>query len=376
MFLGDHFGYPSGVAHGVTVYLLNVLPSLKSSGIAVNACFMREPHPAAEELERADIKPIFLSASPLDPFVVYKVVDVVRRAGCRILHATGLKGTLVARIVGRILGIHVIVHVHDLIYPGRFLNGLQTLCSRPADIGIAVSHAVKEVLVDGYHVRPDRVRVIHNGLPLGRIRNVSPGTYGRVRKSLGISGNRSVVTMIGRMYPIKGHVAMIRMMARIVQSRPESMLLLAGDGPERVACEALSAELGLGDHIRFLGHRGDVPDLLAASELVVMPSQSEGFGLAAIEAMALGKPVVAFDCGGLRDVISDGSDGRLVAPDDEDGFVSAVVELIQNPVLREVYGQEAVIASEQFSLELHIEALLRCYAEINDGSVPELLSGA
>ncbi len=97
---------------------------------------------------------------------------------------------------------------------------------------------------------------------------------------------------------------MLRIMARVVARRPDAVLVMAGDGPEREACEALAAELGLQDNVRFLGSRDDVPQILAACDLVVVPSKSEGLSLAAIEACA-GKAVVGFDAGGLSDVITD-----------------------------------------------------------------------
>jgi glycosyltransferase involved in cell wall biosynthesis len=370
MFLGDHFGYPSGVVHGVTTYFLNVLPALQEAGVSLAACFLRDPHPAAVGLIQAGVTPIFLSAHPLDPFVVFRVASIVRKSGCRILHAGGIKATLVARLVGRMVGIPVIVHAHDLTYPHRLMSGLHWVASRPEDVGIAVSRAAQEVMTDGYHVSSGNVRVIHNGLPLDRIRNIAPGTRERVRDTLNIPPAGSVITMVGRMYPVKGHRIMMRTMAIIARTCPGATLLLAGDGPERGACEALADELGIRHQVRFLGNRNDVPELLAASDLLVMPSQPEGLGLAAIEAMALGKPVVAFNWGGLRDVVTDGVDGRLVQPDDQEAFADAVVGLLADNRLLAACGERAAIASERFSLERHVEALVKCYREIAADGLP------
>jgi glycosyltransferase involved in cell wall biosynthesis len=185
-----------------------------------------------------------------------------------------------------------------------------------------------------------------------------------LRRQLQIGEAASVIAMIGRMHPVKGHRGMVEMLPSIVRSCPSAVLLLVGDGPERAACEALVAQLGMNGHVRFLGQRSDIPELLAATDLVVMPSQSEGLGLAAIEALAAGKPVVAYAVSGLREVVSDNRDGTLVPAGDQAAFAQAVVTLLQDRRLLESYGQYATGAAERFSVERHIDALLTCYKGI------------
>jgi glycosyltransferase involved in cell wall biosynthesis len=332
-------------------------------GVKVTACFLREPHPAAEPLSKRGISPIFLSANRWSAHVVFEVARIARANGCRIIHAAGIKATLVARIVARLTHSDAIVHVHDMHYPGMLVGAMHRLFARHSDLGLCVSRAVQEVVVDGYHVAPDRARVIHNGIPLDPIRNVAPDTSARIRQALNISAATPVITMVARMHPVKGHRSMIHIMSLIAAAHPEALLVLAGDGPERAACEALVDRLDLRKQVRFLGQRSDIPELLAASDLVVMPSQSEGLGLAAIEALAAGRPVIAFDSGGLRDVVTDGSDGRLVPPGDIKAFAAAVIELLEDPRLRAELGQHGVISAERFSLDNHIRQLLDCYRE-------------
>jgi glycosyltransferase involved in cell wall biosynthesis len=166
------------------------------------------------------------------------------------------------------------------------------------------------------------------------------------------------------MYPIKGHRTMLRMLPGIVAECPDIVLLLAGDGPERGPCEVLAAELGLQNHVRFLGQRADVPQLLAASDIVALPSESEGFPISAIEALATGKPVVAFGVGGIPEVVADGATGRVVPPADTAAFVSATVALMHDDDLRAAYGVRARRAAEEFTLEAHVRQILDCYREV------------
>ncbi len=363
LIMADHLGYAEGVAHGVTTYFLQVLPVLAARGINLKACFLREPHPAAEVLREHGIEPTFLSARKWNPLVLRRVAAIAREHRCRIVHACGLKATLAARVVSRKVRAGAIVHVHDFGYPGTLLSILHRAFARPSDLGVCVSQAVGDVAVTGYHIRPDRVRVVHNGIRLEEIRNVPRDSRVRIREALDISRESSVIAMFARMHPEKGHRQMLEMMRLITQRLPDVVLVLAGAGPELSACQALASELGIKERVRFLGHRNDVPQLLMASDLVVMPSHNEGLGFAAIEALAAGRPVVAFAVGGLREVIDDGADGRLVKPGDQGAFVDAVVSLLHDRRRLSEYGTHGAVAAEKFSLDTHVERLMQCYGE-------------
>ena len=202
MMLADHFGYPGGVPHGVTSYLLNVLPALRAAGIDLTVCFLREPHEAANALREHGIDPVFFAASKWDPFVALRIARLARRRGVSLLHSTGLKCTFMARIAARLAGACNVLHVHDLNEPGRLLSGLQSLFARCNDFGVCVSEAARDLTVHRYHVAEDRVRVIHNGIRVQEIAEVEPGSRARVRHELALSPDEPVVAMIGRMYRV------------------------------------------------------------------------------------------------------------------------------------------------------------------------------
>jgi glycosyltransferase involved in cell wall biosynthesis len=361
MVLADHIGYAGGVRHGVTTYLLHVLPMLAAAGVELTVCFLRAPHEAAAELRARGISPVFLDAGKWDPTVVWRVAALARRNGVRLLHATGVKGTLVARMAARLIGARTLLHVHDLNDPGAVLGSLQRLVAQPMDAAVCVSDAVRALTVSRYHVPPGRVRVARNGIPLEELRSAAAGARGRVRAELGIEPGRPVLAIIGRLHPVKGHRALLAMLPAIVRSCPRALLLVIGDGPERAACEALALRLGVAAHVRFLGRRGDVPRLLAGIDLVVMPSQSEGLGLAAIEALAAARPVIAFAAGGLSEVVVDGVNGRLVPPGDCDAFAAAVVETLGHSGRQFAYARGAAASARRFGLAAHVRQLTDCY---------------
>ena len=105
LFIADHLGYPGGVVHGATTYYLDTLPALAAAGVRVVPCFLREYHPAAEELRARGVEPIFLSAARLNPFVVGRVAKIAQTHGCTLIHANNFKSTVVARLLARRLGL-------------------------------------------------------------------------------------------------------------------------------------------------------------------------------------------------------------------------------------------------------------------------------
>jgi glycosyltransferase involved in cell wall biosynthesis len=361
MVLADHFGYAGGVRHGVTTYLVHVLPLLAAAGVELTVCFLRAPHAAAADLSARGIRPIFLDTGKWDPTVPLRIAALARRNGVRLLHATGVKGTLVARIAARLIGARTLLHVHDLNDPGAAISALQRLVAQPTDAAVCVSQAVCELAVSRYHVRPERVRVARNGIPLEALRSAGAGARSRVRAELGIEAGRPVLAVIGRLHPVKGHRALLSMLPAIVRSCPRALLLVIGDGPERTACEELARSLGISSHVRFLGRRSDVPRLLSGIDLVLMPSQSEGLGLAAIEALAAARPVIAFAAGGLPEVVVDGVNGRLVPAGDCEAFANAVIDTLRDPGKRFAYARGAASSAQAFGVEAHVRRLVDCY---------------
>jgi glycosyltransferase involved in cell wall biosynthesis len=349
----------------VTSYFLTVLPALVEAGVHVTTCFLREPHPAAEALRDHGVTPVFLSKRRMDPSAVVDLAAIARRNGCTVLHAAGIKATLMARMATRLVPARTILHLHDLLVPPFAVRGLQRTFARRTDMAVCVSRAATPIAERCYHVSPDRVRVIHNGIRLDPFRAVPADAGPRIRETLGIGEGTRVIGMVGRMHPVKGHSTMLRMLPRIVQSCPDVMLLLAGDGPERGRCEALVGSLGLRRHVKFLGQRSDVAQVLAACDLTVMPSESEGLPIAAIESLAMAKPVVAFDVGGVRDVIDDKETGRVVPAGDSDAFVGAVLPLLLDEQERNAYGARAWSAAERFTIDIHVRQLLGCYRELS-----------
>jgi len=170
-----------------------------------------------------------------------------------------------------------------------------------------------------------------------------------------------LIGRVARFHPDKANDRLVRAMPRILAKVPSAIAVFAGDGPERPRCESLARELGVSNQVRFLGHRDDIARLVAACELMTVTSPAEPFGFVALEAFAMGKPVVGFAAGGLPEVVTDDVDGLLAPRDDEAGFADRIVQLLLDAQLRARLSAAARRSIERFSIPRHIEALLAVY---------------
>jgi glycosyltransferase involved in cell wall biosynthesis len=166
-----------------------------------------------------------------------------------------------------------------------------------------------------------RVRVIPNGLDITRFAAAAR------RRPL-----RRIIT-VANLRPEKRHDLLLDAVALLAPRFPDLRVQLVGEGPGRAALETRAAAIGIADRVEFLGHREDVPALLAAADLFVLPSRSEAFPNGVLEAMVTGLPVVACEVGGLLDLIDNGRSGALVQPDSAPALAAAIERLLANPEL-------------------------------------------
>ncbi len=182
------------------------------------------------------------------------------------------------------------------------------------------------------------------------------------------SGRRElVVGSVGRLAPEKGLKYLLEAMANVVREAPNTTVLLAGDGPERRALERQAQRLGLADRIEFTGElsHDQVPQALARMNVFAMPSTWEGFGVSAIEAAAMGLPVVASNIHGIPDVVEDGVTGVLVPPKDVHALSEAILRLLRHPEERRRMGRAGhALVSERYSWAENARRMEGLYAEL------------
>jgi glycosyltransferase involved in cell wall biosynthesis len=246
------------------------------------------------------------------------------RGTADLLHAHGLRGAAIGVPAARLAGIPAIFTAHNLVpVSGRLQRGLVREVVRRAGGIIAVSEAVAATLV-AVGIARDRVTVIPNGIDMTAF-EVSYDR-GTVRAGYGVPPEVPLIVAVGRLAPEKGLDTLLGAFPIILARLPDAHLIVAGDGPERERLRALAAENT--ERIHLIGQVIAVAPLLAAADVVAIPSRSEGQGIVALEAMAAGRAIVASRVGGLIETVRDGQTGLLVPPDATTPLADALSSLL------------------------------------------------
>jgi glycosyltransferase involved in cell wall biosynthesis len=228
-------------------------------------------------------------------------------------------------LAARLARVPVLVHVeHDAWHyedeRHRRLAAWGYRLLRPASV--AVSGQIRD-RVQAFRPWPE-MQVVPPGVDMARFR-IGDGAASRAR--LGLDPRARVIGTVGRLVPVKGHGVLIEALAALPE---DAHLVLAGDGPERPALEALAARLGLGRRVTFLGHRDDPEAVLPAFDVFCLPSLAEGLPRSVLEAQACGVPVVASDVGGLGEAVCPHT-GRLVVAGDGEALPAALASVLARP---------------------------------------------
>ena len=285
-----------------------------------------------------------------------RLVCLARETGVALLHANGSRAMFYAGLTGRLARRPVVWHVRVAERDVVFDRLLGTL----ARAIIVNSRAVGKRFSS---VSSAKVRCIHNGVDLTRFSPRCPPHT--LRAALSLPQGVPVVGSIGRFVAFKGYGYLLEAAHLIQQSRPDVCWILVGDGELRAELEAQAHDLGLHERVRFTGWREDVPDILALCDVFVLPSVGEHFGRVLIEAMAMAKPVVATDAGGVPEIVIHGETGLLVPPGQPKALADAALTLLSDPAGAARLGLAGRQRAEEFfSLSRHIEAVEAIYAEL------------
>lgn len=254
--------------------------------------------------------------------------------------------------------------------PEERIRGEQALI-RSADRVIVPTRLEARDVVEHYRGRPDAIRVVSPGVDRSRFR---PKPKAEARMAWGLAGNR-VALFVGRLQPHKGPDVAIRTVAEAVRADPEAtrdlVLVLAGgpagSGPwDPGYLQALARTVGIADRVRMVDTviHEELPCLYSAADVLLTPSRSESFGLAALEAQACGVPVVAASVGGLRTIVGDGESGFLVPGHDARDHAERVLRVLRSPELALRLARAAVRRAERFPWERTVDRLLDVYGEL------------
>jgi len=227
---------------------------------------------------------------------------------------------------------------------------------------LAVSEGVKRDIVSNLRCPPERVRVLYNGIDILQYGSARPEP--ELRHDLGIPEGHRLVVMLARLVAQKKHTRLFQALETIRNELPPTRVLLLGEGDLLGALQREVEERHLGDIVSFAGHRNDIPQILALSDLLVVTSDREGFSNAIVESLAAGVPVVATDVGGNSEAIVDGRCGFVVKPDDLTGLAHALKTVLTDDALRRRMSEGARLRAKRFGLDRMLEETRQLYLEL------------
>lgn len=315
-----------------------------------------------------------------NPLSLYKLTRFFKDERIDLVHTNGARMNFYGRLAAHWAGAqHICSTVHNSLYDypiGKLKLAVyvktDVWTARYAQRIITVAEALARDLRDKYGIPAEKILTIHNGIDLSELEPTR--SREAVRDDLGIPPDSPLVGAIGRMTHQKGFTYLLQALPALIERVPKTQCLLVGDGPLRGELEREAVQLGLLDRCIFTGLRTDIPDLLTAIDVFVLPSLSEGFPMVLLEAMGMRQPVVATAVSGNPELIEHGRTGLLVSSADPPGLATAMTWLLEHPHEAETIGQAAQsIVEQQFTVTKMVEKTEEVYRSMWSNS-PKLQS--
>ncbi len=297
----------------------------------------------------------------LNPFALMRLVQVLSQENVTILQTHGARSNFYGRVAGWLAGVPVVISTahnsiadYEVSRLKRWIYATALRATLPlAKRIICVSDAIRRDVVEDDPAAAGLAETVHNGVERRSFQK--PVDRTNVRREFGLADGPLLV-MVARLTQPKGHCDLIEALALLRDRWPQLQCVCVGDGELRQSLEALAAARGLSSICRFVGSRDDVTEFYAAADMVVLPSHSEGFPFVILEAMAMGKAVIATSVNGVPEVIEHTKTGLLVKAHDVAGLAGAIEFLLEHPDRAMQLGNAGrAVVQAQFTVDRMVE---------------------
>ena len=339
---------------GAETLLVNLIRRLDRSRIEPEVCCLKEMGPLGEVLSAEVPVHHGLIHHKLDIAVLWRLKRLMQQREIDAVVTVGAGDKMFwGRLAARVAGVPVICSaLHSTGWPDG-VGRLNRLLTPLNDAFIAVAAPHGRHLVEWEKFPEDKVVVIPNGVDTERF--APGGGVDHLRRELGIAPTAPVGIIVAALRPEKNHELYLDVAARVLRQIPEAVFVVVGDGPQRHGLEGLSHELGIGDRVRFLGTRSDIPELLNLADVNVLTSHNEANPVSILEAMSTATPTVATDVGSVSESVVEGVTGYLATPGDGETLARQVAQLMNDPLLRQRLGAAARRqVQDRWSLEVMV----------------------
>jgi glycosyltransferase involved in cell wall biosynthesis len=362
---------------GAETFLLNRIGVLDRSRFEPYAAALRAGGKLRPAFERAGIPTFELGEGvQFDPASIKNLYGLIKREGIHIVEAHVWWSCIVGRVVARAAGVPVVVtneqemhsgataHRADVRYTADLTTRLSDACVHITRASMASFQEETPRVLQGGVLR----RRIPNGIDARKIADTVARTDRRAKRaSLGLPEDAFVIGNVGRLVPAKGQTYLLEAFAQVLQKVPQARLVIVGWGDLDAALKAQAKELGIADRVCFTGARLDVPEVLATFDVFGFASIHEAQGIAILEGMAAGIPVVAPAIDGIPDVVKHEHTGLAVPPRDPAALAAAILRLHDEPELgKRLVPAARALFEEEFSIEAAGRAYETLYLELLD----------
>lgn len=350
-------------------FTLNLFKNLNKTKFNPIACVIENSGIIGKEIESLGYEVIVLGYKRQPVKTILALIKIIKEKEIDIINGASYHPSLYSRIAGVLSGVPVVIsHEHGLYNKKRFHRViLNLLLSYFTDHFIAVSNAMRSQLLNWYYYPKNKISVIHNGVDTKRF--IPPKSKTKAKTLLGFNPDRLVIGMICRLDPDKGHRFFFEAIKKLHQRYDIQWLIVGHAGGNHSHYEKeikeYATELGINKSITFLGYRRDIPQLLAAFDIFVLPTLREGFPVAVLEAMSSGCAVVASNFPANLELITSEENGLITPMKDSLTLQKQIERLIKNKTLRNKLGENARRkVLDNFSLDKNISKIETLYEKL------------
>ncbi len=359
---------------GAERLMVPILKHLSRDDFEPRVCVFqtKEGNPMAESIQALDVPVDSLEINRLrDVSALPRLTRYLKENNVKLVHTQLEFANILGNIAAKFMRLPSVCTVHVLppeevklktkFHQRAEWTSLRMFCDRI----VSVSEEARTYHLDIAGFSPEKITTIYNGIDLMEFRKSGRADRNAIRRELGIPGNANLMTTVAVLRQPKGIEFMIRALPAVLAADPLAYYLVVGSGPHHDVLIEEVAKVGVKDRVIFAGLRKDVPDLLAASDLFVLPTLTEALPTVLAEAMAVGLPIVASAVGGVPEMVTNGVNGRLVSPGVPAELSDACIDLLSSPEKRKSMGGRGLeIVDEKFSIARQVGQMRELYLDL------------
>jgi glycosyltransferase involved in cell wall biosynthesis len=292
---------------------------------------------------------------------LWRIKKILGEKRIEVLHTHSSVDSWVASLAGKWAGVPVLVRTRHISVPAK-THRLNKIYALP-DAIITTGNQIRQTLIDGYHLSGERVFSIPTGVDTNRFFPRPPDV--KLKKELGLPEGALVITLAAVLRAQKRHELVIAAAPTILQKYPQARFLFVGEGPRRDLITEELRRTHMESFFLMTGHRDDLPEILAITDLGVVSSQAEGVPQFLLQTMAMAKPMVATRVGGIPEIIEDGVNGLLIPPEDPQALAGAVLKLLDDQAYADRLGKKAQeLIGEKYTAGQMAEQVYQVYLKM------------